>query len=212
MVVSKTKRTQFCVNSVKQPISLPSVTSEDNDYDEQYPPLNGSKNKTGSRTSEVHLDSTNLSSPCKSSPFHSWTSGEDALSLQKKGPMRRHALRSIEEAAYGTTFEHKGNGSRTTSMVDLDPTNPSTPSQIFKFRKDRNHSISGCKNRDQSRKRRQVSPFDICSSVLDTSIDDWGLEDEANGETVEVSNKHRVLRPGMVLLKDFLTHHVQVKL
>lgn len=117
----------------------------------------------------------------------------------------------------GTTFEvGAGTAGSRTSVVELDSTNPSSPgkssqSHNLKIRKVRSHRNSGFKSRDQSPKRREDPPFDICSSVLDTSINDWALADETNGETVEVSNKHRVLRPGMVLLKGFLSHDIQVK-
>nr|BAC43398.1 unknown protein [Arabidopsis thaliana] len=105
-------------------------------------------------------------------------------------------------------------------MVHFDSTNPSSSSkssqsQNLKIRKVRNHRNSGFKSRDQSPQRiKDPPPFDICSSVLernDTSIKDWILADETNRETVEVSNKHKVIRPGMVLLKDFLTPDIQVK-
>ncbi|ANM71029.1 2-oxoglutarate-dependent dioxygenase family protein [Arabidopsis thaliana] len=104
-------------------------------------------------------------------------------------------------------------------MVHFDSTNPSSSSkssqsQNLKIRKVRNHRNSGFKSRDQSPQRiKDPPPFDICSSVLernDTSIKDWILADETNRETVEVSNKHKVIRPGMVLLKDFLTPDIQV--
>ncbi|ESQ40034.1 hypothetical protein EUTSA_v10014289mg [Eutrema salsugineum] len=71
------------------------------------------------------------------------------------------------------------------------------------------------KKLDQSPKSRQDFPFDICSSVHKRNnkciTEQFTEEGEAaNGEeTVEFGNKHRVLGPGMVLLKHFLTHHVQ---
>ncbi|KAG7553696.1 Alpha-ketoglutarate-dependent dioxygenase AlkB-like [Arabidopsis suecica] len=168
-----------------------------NDYDEQFPPLTGgSKKKKVSPTSETNFG-------CKH---------------RDQGTRRSRASRSLDEEANVTTFEvAAGTGSRT-SVVELDSTNPSSPSKSsqshnLKIRKVRNHRNSGFKSRVQSPKRKEDPPFDICSSVIernDTSINDWALADETNGETVEVSNKHRVLRPGMVLLKDFLTHDIQV--
>ncbi|CAA0400059.1 unnamed protein product [Arabidopsis thaliana] len=154
-----------------------------NDYEEQFPPLTG-----GSKTKKFYLGSTNPSTPCQSSQLQNWTSGKDALSLQRnlgcKNRRRRRASRFLQEESNGTTFEV------------------------------RNHRNSGFKSRDQSPQRiKDPPPFDICSSVLernDTSIKDWILADETNRETVEVSNKHKVIRPGMVLLKDFLTPDIQV--
>ncbi|CAL9228733.1 unnamed protein product [Arabidopsis halleri] len=206
-------------SSTHSPIRKTQTTSLGslNDYDEHFPPLTGgSQKRKVSPTSEVDLGSTNPSAPCHR--------GKDALSLQTnfgcknrdQGTRRR---RFIDEEVNGTTFDvGAGTAGSRTSVVELDSTNPSSPSKSsqshnLKIRKVRNHRNSGFKSRDQSPKRTQDPPFDICSSVLDrndTSINDWVLADETNGETVEVSNKQRVLRPGMVLLKGFLSHDIQV--
>lgn len=217
-----------------------------NDYDEQFPPLHGSKNNKSGKGSRPSMVDCDLSTPNKSSQSQNWTSGKDALSLQRnlgrknrgQGPWRKvlpfdinapvdKSFQFVEKEANGPGFKHRGNGSRR-SITGLNSTNPSTPSQLsqtqkWAIRKDgsslkRNHRYPGCKNRDQSPKRRPDLPFDICSSVSkrnDRCIRDQFIEDKANGDetgqTVEVSNKHRVLRPGMVLLKHYLTHDVQVK-
>ncbi|CAH8269667.1 unnamed protein product [Arabidopsis lyrata] len=199
-------------SSTHPPIRKTPTTSFEslNNYDEQFPPLTGgSKKKKVSPTSEVDLGSTKPSSSCKSSQFQNWTRGKH----RDQGTRRRRASLFIDEEVNGTTFEvGAGTAGSQTSVVELDSINPSSPgkssqSHNSKIRKVRN---SGFKSRDQSPKRREDPPFDICSSVLDTSINDWALADETNGETVEVSNKHRVLRPGMVLLKGFLSHDIQV--
>ncbi|VVB12808.1 unnamed protein product [Arabis nemorensis] len=122
-----------------------------------------------------------------------------------------------DEVGFGTCSNHNGNGTRRNY---LDRTNHSTlnkRSQSQTRSTKWNHKNPGCNNRDQSPKGRQKSPFDICSSVRrgnDRCTTDEFVEEDANGEetgkTVELSNKHRVLRPGMVLLKNYLTHDVQV--
>ncbi|KAL1213285.1 Alpha-ketoglutarate-dependent dioxygenase alkB [Cardamine amara subsp. amara] len=126
----------------------------------------------------------------------------------------------VEQSTPPYGFKNKSGKDSRRSKVDLGSTPiKSLQSQNLTIAKaglslKRKHKNPGGKNRDQTLKRKQDLPFDICSPVFKrnvTSIQDCMLEEESNGVPVQqVSNKHRVLRPGMVLLKDFLTHDAQV--
>ncbi|EOA23146.1 hypothetical protein CARUB_v100033311mg, partial [Capsella rubella] len=126
------------------------------------------------------MSSSSSHSPKQFTIFQNWSTGKDALSLQRNlvcknrdqlpTRRRRQSLRLVEGEVIGTTLEHKGSNGSRTSMVALDSTNTCTDptktsqSQVWKSPKDRNHRVSACNK--ISPKRRHDSLFHICSSVL----------------------------------------------